>query len=813
MISRFTAKLLAVIALSLVSVSALAQTVQQSGTITPNSVARWVSNGVIGGGVTAADSPITSFGVTANSAAGLCVSSARSSAAGRNQLCLGAQTAGPGIISLQNYGTATAQDLIFRVNGNDIVIPTGGSGFVQYSGTLVSGHMPCFSGTSGLVVDCGVGAVAGTQYGLAYYTAAGAIGSIAAGTNGQIPVATTSGAPSWRTLSGDVASVSAAGAVTLQSVNGVTVPSSFQANGVIYAATSTSLSSVLTNNIGYCLLSQGTSSAPIWASCASGSGSAGGADTQVQFNNSNSLSGSANLTWVSPALRLGVAGTTTGQVQFNSSAGASGVVTVQAPSTTAAYNFNLPTGAGSSGLPLLSGGGGSTAMSFAALGVSGGGTGGTAASGTLLDNITGFSSTGYISRTGSGTYAFAATIPVSGGGTGLASGTSGGILGFTASGTLASSVALTQYALVAGGGAGATPAPVTKGTAGQILIEQTGANPAWTTMGTDATINSSGALTIANSAVTLAKMANAAAYSIYGNFTGVSAAPQVSTIGALTQKASPAAGDLLLLQDQAASGQLKYATVASVASAGSVSSIDSQTGAFTTANGITSTASANTIELTAARRTLPTTQRLTSGTDATYTTPANVLWIEVFMVGGGGGGDGSGTGPGSAGTGGATCWKATGTACSTPLYQASGGVGAVGFSGGAGGGVAGSATCNDSSVGGGGGGGSSGGSGSSGGNGGNSMLGGGAPAAAAGGLAATANTGGGGSGGGANGTAIITGAGGGAGGYCHFIINSPAATYVYTIGAAGTAGAAGSAGLNGGVGGTGRILIVEHYGS
>lgn len=49
------------------------------------------------------------------------------------------------------------------------------------------------------------------------------------------------------------------------------------------------------------------------------------------------------------------------------------------------------------------------------------------------------------------------TLPVANGGTGLTSGTSGGILGFTASGTLASSSALTANALLLGGGAAATP--------------------------------------------------------------------------------------------------------------------------------------------------------------------------------------------------------------------------------------------------------------------------------------------------------------------------------------------------------------------
>lgn len=48
-------------------------------------------------------------------------------------------------------------------------------------------------------------------------------------------------------------------------------------------------------------------------------------------------------------------------------------------------------------------------------------------------------------------------LPVANGGTGLASGTSGGVLAYTASGTLASSAALTVSALVLGGGAGAVP--------------------------------------------------------------------------------------------------------------------------------------------------------------------------------------------------------------------------------------------------------------------------------------------------------------------------------------------------------------------
>jgi hypothetical protein len=72
-----------------------------------------------------------------------------------------------------------------------------------------------------------------------------------------------------------------------------------------------------------------------------------------------------------------------------------------------------------------------------------------------------------------------ATIPVANGGTGLTSGTSGGVLSFTAAGTIASSGALTQYGAVYGGGAGAAPVATSAGTAGQLLIGATGAAPAF----------------------------------------------------------------------------------------------------------------------------------------------------------------------------------------------------------------------------------------------------------------------------------------------------------------------------------------------
>ena len=61
------------------------------------------------------------------------------------------------------------------------------------------------------------------------------------------------------------------------------------------------------------------------------------------------------------------------------------------------------------------------------------------------------------------------TLPVGNGGTGISSGTSGGVLAYTAAGTLASSGVLAQYGVVLGGGAGAVPTSTAVGTATYVL--------------------------------------------------------------------------------------------------------------------------------------------------------------------------------------------------------------------------------------------------------------------------------------------------------------------------------------------------------
>lgn len=88
-------------------------------------------------------------------------------------------------------------------------------------------------------------------------------------------------------------------------------------------------------------------------------------------------------------------------------------------------------------------------------------------------------------------------LAVAYGGTGLSSGTSGGILGYTGAGTLASSVELPANRLVLGGGAGATPTPLgSLGTVTTVLHGNAAGAPSFAQV--DLTTTVTGALPIAN---------------------------------------------------------------------------------------------------------------------------------------------------------------------------------------------------------------------------------------------------------------------------------------------------------------------------
>lgn len=235
----------------------------------------------------------------------------------------------------------------------------------------------------------------------------------------------------------------------------------------------------------------------------------------------------------------------------------------------------------------------------------------------------------------------------------------------------------------------------------------------------------------------------------------------------------------------------------------------------------TGTASWNAQNLAPGSLRTPTVTKYLTGS-GTYTTPANVAYVEIEMVGQGGGGS---SGAGSTGTGNG------GTAGSDstfgPMTAGGGGGGRADGPNNANGGAGGTASLGSGPIGialtGGGGGGTPVYNAASsaldigGGIGGSSALGGAGQANGNGGgngSAGAANTGGGGSGGTVNvALGMTAGAGGGSGGYIKAIINNPAATYSYSVGTAGGTGGAttGSGSGVGGAGGSGVIIITEFY--
>jgi len=197
-------------------------------------------------------------------------------------------------------------------------------------------------------------------------------------------------------------------------------------------------------------------------------------------------------------------------------------------------------------------------------------------------------------------------------------------------------------------------------------------------------------------------------------------------------------------------------------------------------------------------------QRFTTGSAATYTTPANANKLIVTQCGAGAGSGGLGAGAGTGGTGGTTTFNsvtAIGGTGGTGTTSTTGGTGGVGGQGGTGALGTGGFRITGGDAG----------------DGGNVV---GAIAQVAGGVggdsflgafqAATASNNGAGANG-VNSASVLTGgSGGGGGGEClQQIIVTPGATYTYTVGAAGTAGAGATAGL---AGNAGVIVVDEYYG-
>lgn len=138
--------------LLLLCTPAYAQTVTQSGSVTPGHAATWVTSGVIRDAGSAASPATTAFltslGIVNNGGPAMCFYTAHPSTLNYNRMCFSVNQTADAQISIQNFGTATAVGIGFLINGVAAALPT-----ISIPGTV--GHGVCYQTTGGQLQDCG----------------------------------------------------------------------------------------------------------------------------------------------------------------------------------------------------------------------------------------------------------------------------------------------------------------------------------------------------------------------------------------------------------------------------------------------------------------------------------------------------------------------------------------------------------------------------------------------------------------------------------------------------------------------------------
>lgn len=375
-------RLLLLVAASLFSTAAFAQ-VRQSGSVTAGHAASWTTNGVIQDAGTAGAGLLNTLGIT-NTGTPFCINDAVTTGE-YHQLCLGANSLGGGILSYSANGGASDLPFQLNINGESIVFNNGSltlnqlvldgltSGAVTIKPQDIAGtfnfNLPITAGTSGQPLISGGGGSTAMSW-----------GSLSGNTS---TFATTSGT----LTSGDCVKFDASGNLV---ANGSgcggsgTVNSGTAGQYAYYAASGTAVSgsSILSESAGTVTVTGGltvnsTGAVNLTPSNAdvvlspTGSGvvtispATSGTINNVAIGSVTPSTGVFSTASATTVLSAGVAGSSIGSI--NISGNTSGTITVKPQAAAGTYNFNLPSSAGTSGQPMISGGGGATAMSWGSI--------------------------------------------------------------------------------------------------------------------------------------------------------------------------------------------------------------------------------------------------------------------------------------------------------------------------------------------------------------------------------------------------------------------------------------------------------------
>lgn len=372
---------IALVAALLISAPAVAQ-VKQSGTVTPGHVASWTTNGIIQDGGTSGAGVLNNLGITA-SGTPFCINDAVVSGQ-YHQLCLGANSLGGGLLSYTANGGASTLPFQFNFNGNAIIFSGGsltlGTNGSQQGSLLIEGL------TSG-TVTLTTAAIAGTYNFILPNTAGTANQPLVSGGGGST-------AMSWGSLTGNTSIfVTGSGSFTTghcavfdASGNLVDNGSGCGGSGTVnpgtigqfsyYASTTNAVSGTslialsgstltVTGALAVTPSNQPVTLSPTGTGTVTIAPSTAGTINNVAIGTVTPTTGAFTTASATTVLSAGSAGVSLGSI--NVSGNSSGTVTIKPQAAAGTYNFNLPSTAGTTGQPLISGGGGATAMSFGSL--------------------------------------------------------------------------------------------------------------------------------------------------------------------------------------------------------------------------------------------------------------------------------------------------------------------------------------------------------------------------------------------------------------------------------------------------------------